>query len=148
MQQGPPAEATQEVRQQFLEERDGKLGATEEREEAARILEEKSPMDDAPLRDESPVVETIDLDDAEDNPEEFVKARNRRQPGEPNPDEDPLEFLPGELDQARPLKKLLKPEEMVGRSFLMPEKSDRTRERARITELITDCQKGFEKHPE
>ena len=144
----PPTDLDPEQLKEYHETRDKKLGTQEEQEEAARILSEKTPMDDGPLRDEPPVVETIDLDDPEDNPESFIRERNRRKPGEPNPNEDPLEFMPGELEQARPIEEILPPKELIGRSFLMGENADKTRDRAIITELIEDHRRRFEEHPE
>jgi hypothetical protein len=53
------------------------------------------------------------------------------------------------LDTELPTEdKKLKPEEMIDRTFLMPEQEDGTRDRAKIVELIKDHRHGMETNPD
>ena len=96
---------------------------------------------DRPIKDQ-PIVETVE-DPDQDAPEP-VKARK---PGQVNPNLDPLE-LQGKLRTTNPtVKDKLMPNEVVGRSFLMPPGEDGQRFRAFIKERITLTRKELLKDP-
>jgi hypothetical protein len=67
---------------------------------------------------------------------EHVKTRK---PGDPNPLREPLKFNKGTLRTENPTEKGLKPEEMIGRTFLLPPTQDGSRYRAKIMSKIQDA---------
>ena len=100
------------------------------------------PMD-LPLKDR-PTVETVDEDD--DLPDHL---RSRRKPGDPNPDDEPRPFLRNELRTENPtLASQLPPEELVGRTFLMPPEEDGSRFRAKIIEEVNRNKDEGDQDPE
>ena len=108
-----------------------------------RDPEYQSPMAGPSLRD-MPLVETLNEDD--DNVADHV--RDPRKPGDPNPDQDPMKFTVDRLDTVNPTVPDVAPDDMQGRTFLMPPREDGTRHRARIVKMIADHKKDLEHHPE
>jgi len=93
-----------------------------------------SPLDQPPLRD-TPVVETIDED--EDLAPHLRKKGGTEVPKE-QPDVTPemVDFVLESLRTVNPTASRLTPEEMIGRTFLMPPKDDGTRHRAKIIDKV------------
>ena len=102
-------------------------------------------MDDPPLSKE-PMPPPDDLKD----PSLPSHVRDKRQPGDPNPKNEPLDLSTGmETDgTVDPTAKNLPPKELVGRTFLLPPDARNARERAVITELIKDHKSGRDNDPE
>ena len=98
---------------------------------------------ETPLKD-LPEVETVDEDD--DLP---AHLRKQRQPGDPNPNQEPKQFRRNELRTERPvMASMLPPDEVVGRTFLMPPEEDGSRYRAKIVEKIQETRAECDKHPD
>lgn len=102
--------------------------------------EDESPMDQ-PLKD---LPEVTTVDDDEDLAEHL---RDQRKPGAPNPDLEPLKFK-DTLENPNPTVKNLTPDQLVGRSFLMPPTADGSRVRAKIVEKIQQHKKKLEEQPD
>ena len=101
-----------------------------------------SPMDQPPLKD-SPIVETIDDD------EDLAPHMKARAPGEENPTEAPIDFeYLQSLWTDNPTVSSLPPEEMKGRSFLMPPEENGDRYRAKILERVKLTKAEREKNPD
>ena len=118
----------------------------EELQRQRRIKDEldyHSPYDDPSLRD-TPVVETVD---DEDDLSPHLKQPERK-PGDPNPQNIPRDFTLEDLSAANPVSPNLPPEEMIERTFLMPEEEDGSRYRAKIIERIQASQEELAKDPE
>ncbi|CAB9518379.1 hypothetical protein SEMRO_929_G221330.1 [Seminavis robusta] len=96
-----------------------------------------SPMDQPPLS-QQPEVETVNEDD--ENLADHVK--DRRQPGEPNRNDDPLDLKFDFMHKENPTVEGLPPEEMLDRTFLMPPAEDGTRVRAKIIERVDNTKKN------
>ena len=106
-------------------------------------VNEATPMDEPKLSDR-PEVETVDEDEEFMNPD----AKTKRKPGEPNPDEDPLELKFDYMQPANPTIPGLPPEEMINRTFLMPPADDGSRVRAKIIERINHHKDQAQQHPD
>ena len=116
-------------------------------QEQRRIKDEfdyHSPYDDPSLRD-TPEVETVDEDDEDLAPHQ---RQPDRKPGDPNPREEPRDFTLEDLSAANPVNPSLPPEEMIDRTFLMPEEEDGSRFRAKIIERVQASREELEKHPD
>ena len=113
------------------------------------VISEESPMDDPSLRDQ-PEAEPIDLKDKEQQPRHIVDKENRRKIGEPNPNNEPLEFTPEEMETDNPTvgPPPPTPEECIGRSVLLPPEEDGVRQRAYIDSMIEEHLDGMKKIPE
>jgi len=70
-----------------------------------------------------------------------------RKPGEENPLDKPLKFGKRALQTLNPTEDNLKPEEMIGRTFLMPPAADGSRHRAKIMESVRDMKDKAHKEP-
>jgi len=70
-----------------------------------------------------------------------------RKPGEENPLDKPLKFGKRALQTLNPTEDNLKPEEMIGRTFLMPPTADGSRHRAKIMESVRDMKDKAHKEP-
>ena len=116
---------------------------TEEMQRIKDELDYHSPYDDPPLKD-TPLVETVD-DDEDLAPHQ---REPDRKPGDPNPDEVPRDFTLEDLSAANPVQPSLPPEEMIDRTFLMPEESDGSRYRAKILERVQASQEELAKNPD
>ena len=110
-------------------------------EDAESQPQGRSPMDSVPLR-QAPVVETVD----EENDPDYMHLRK---PGEPNPNQEAVDFILDKLrtENATEERKLT-PEEMIGRTFLMPPGKDGSRDRAIIQERIAASRDELKKDPE
>ena len=88
--------------------------------------EYKSPMMNPSLKNES--------DKAWSEEEQSLLAEHlkNRKPGENNPLQEPIKFHKKGLHTLNPVETGLKPEEMIGRTFLMPPTADGSRHRAKI----------------
>ena len=116
--------------------------AATEAEEALDAAEEKTPMD-SPLKD-MPEVETVDEDD-----ELPPQLRERTKLPSELSEEELARFLVDSLKTDNPVETTrLPPEEMIGRTFLMPPEEDGTRVRAKIIELVHDLKKDAHQDPE
>ena len=98
-----------------------------------------SPMDDVPLKD-APVVDGVDDD-------EYLAPHLREADQRTDPDE-PLDLGLEYMEAANPVEHGLEPEDMIGRTFLMPPEEDGTRVRAKIMERIKCTRKELAKNPE
>ena len=99
-----------------------------------------SPMDDPPLQDE-PVVEMFR------DPDEDVAPQIRDKKDK----EDPEEARTFEFENLRtenPTAQGLSPDDLIGRTFLMPPDNDGSRVRARIIQKIQDHKQDLQEHPE
>ena len=105
-----------------------------------------TPMDDPPLK-HFPTVETVtEEEEQEDLPPHL---RDKRKPGDPNPEAEPFDFAFDNLKTDNPVETFnVPPEEMIDRTFLMPPAEDGSRVRAKIVERVQDMQAGMESHPE
>jgi len=70
-----------------------------------------------------------------------------RKPGEENPLDKPLKFGKRALQTLNPTEDNLKPEEMIGRTFLMPPTADGSRHRAKIVESARDMKDKAHRDP-
>ena len=105
--------------------------------------EEPTPTVNPPLRD-LPEVETVEED--EDLPDHL---RSNRKPGDPNPAQKPVDFLLDNLRTENPMvHEQLSPEDLPGRSFLMPPEEDGSRYRAKIIEQVQLSKDEAAKHPD
>ena len=96
-----------------------------------------SAMDDPPLKDQ-PLVSEVEKE--EDMP---PHQRSTHKPGrEKIIDEAPLDLSTDPMDAPNPTVRDLDPEQLPGRTFLMPEEQDGTRHRAKILEMIEDYKNG------
>ena len=101
-----------------------------------------SPMDQPPLKD-TPVVDTVEPD------EDLPPHMKGRSPGEPNPLETPIDFdMLKSLWTENPVQPGLPPEELPGRTFLMPPEENGDRYRAKIIERIKLTKEEREKDPD
>ncbi len=106
----------------------------------------KPPMKDLP---EQPL-ESM-WHDPEDRPKQ-LDPKNK--PGRKHHNNEPLDFSTHPLKTERKTIKTkdMTPEDLIGRSFLMPEEDDGTRDRAVVTQLLTDFRKDVinktKDHPE
>ena len=108
-------------------------------------LDKPTSMDNTPLKD-MPVVEMFEVKESEDYPE-FM--RETREPGGPNPKNTPFKFEPGSLKtDAQVETKRLPPEELVGRTFLMPPLENGERHRAKLLEILHDHKEATREHVE
>ncbi len=96
---------------------------------------------DTPLR-KMPEVETVDEED-----EDLADHIKQRRPGEDNPNQEALKFDVDVLETPNPTVSNLTPEEMIGRTFLMPPEEDGTRHRAKIIKRIDNMQKDIDNDP-
>ena len=105
-------------------------------------LDKPTPMDRGKLKD-APIVDTVDED------EDLAPHLKGRAPGEPNPLETPIDMkLLEELWTNNPTQPGLPPEELPGRSFLMPPEENGDRYRAKILEKIKLSKEEREKDPD
>ncbi len=81
----------------------------------------KSPMSNKPLKDEEEKLWS------EEEQSQLAEHLRHRKPGEKNPLEEPLKFHKKALATLNPTETGLKPEEMIGRTFLMPPTQDGSR---------------------
>ena len=105
-----------------------------------------TPMDDTPLSQrKEPMVETIDKEE-----DIAPQARLPKTPhGAPNPDETPRDFtLEEPLKTDQPTIPNLPPEEMIGRTFLMPPQEDGTRLHAKILERVHASREELKANPD
>ena len=89
-----------------------------------------SPMNNKPLKDEN---EKVWSDEEKSQLAEHLK---HCKPGEKNPLQEPLKFAKKALANLNPTETGLKPEEMIGRTFLMPPTADRSHHRAKIVSKV------------
>ena len=91
------------------------------------------------------MIETIDEEE-----DVAPQARLPKTPhGAPNPDESPRYFtLEEPLKTDRPTVPNLPPEEMIGRTFLMPPQEDGTRLRAKILERVRASREELKANPD
>ena len=78
----------------------------------------------------------------------MVKHLNERQLGEDNPLQEPLKFNKRALDTLNPTERDLMPEEMIGRTFLMPPTADGSRYRAKIMSKVQAMKEDAQSQPE
>ena len=107
--------------------------------------EDRSPMDDPPLHS-SPQVRF----DPQDVQQDFApEVRDKRKPGDPNPDQVPLDFTFETLRTENPTMQVqLPPDELIDRTFLMPTQEDGSRVRAKIIERVNKYKEGVNDDPE
>ena len=99
-------------------------------------------MDRTKLKD-APIVDTVDEE------EDLTPHLKGRAPGEPNPSQRPVDMeLLEELWTNNPTQPGLPPEELPGRSFLMPPEENGDRYRAKILERIKLSKEEREKDPD
>ena len=101
----------------------------------------KSPMDEPPLK-EMPEVETVNEDD--DN---IAVHQKDPPPQGTSTAEDPMKLNKKLMKAANPVDAGLPPEEMIDRTFLMPEAEDGTRVRAKILERVDQFKNGAMQDP-
>ena len=70
-----------------------------------------------------------------------------RKPGEENPLDEPLKFGKRALQTLNPTEDNLKPEEMIGQTFLMPPTADGSCHRAKIMESVRDMKDKAHQDP-
>ena len=70
-----------------------------------------------------------------------------QKPGEENPLDEPIKFGKRALQTLNPMEDNLKPEEMIGRTFLMPPTADGSRHRAKIMESAHNVKGEAHKEP-
>ena len=97
-------------------------------------INESSPMTDTPISDMAPT---------EPDTDPSLLAEHLR-PDDHERGEEPLRMKDYELFTENPTVERLDPENMVGRTFLMPEAEDRTRARAKIVERIIEHKGQYE----
>jgi len=100
------------------------------------------PMMNPPLKDEK---EKIWSDEDQSLLSEHLKARK---PGTDNPLQEPLKFHKKTLVTLNPTDKGLTPEEMIGRTFLMPPEADGSRHRAKIMSEVQKMKDKAHESPE
>ncbi len=105
------------------------VGEEEEDEES----QYHSPMDSKPLRDESEQPLESLWNDEDERPEQLDPTNK---PGQKEHNGAPLDFRTDPLDTPHPAEKGLEPEELIGRSMLMPPGEDGSRVRAKIIEQM------------
>ena len=94
------------------------------------------------LRD-APLVETVDDED-----ELADHLKTKRQPGTDNPNQEPIDFGQQSLETNNPVEKGISPDNLIGRSFLMPPEEDGSRVRAKILEAIESTKDEAANQPE
>ena len=99
-----------------------------------------SPMDDPPLKD-MPEVETVDEDE-----DLAPHLRSKRKAGDPNPNDEPIDLQ--FMATPWPTEPDLPPDQLPGRTFLMPPEEDGSRYRAKIIAMIKDHKQDIVDHPE
>ena len=108
------------------------------------------PDDDLLSPDNTPRVSLRDIPEVStvDNEEDLADHLKRlRQPGEPNPKQDPLNLRDMLMEPNKVNTKDIPPDQLPGRTFLMPPLEDGTRHRARILERISLTKEQKEKDP-
>ena len=105
----------------------------------------RSPMDSPPLRDEPDQPMDAMWNDPEDRPD---PPNSANKPGREEHNNIPLDFSSDPLETELPTVKGLTPEELIGRSILMPPGEDGSRNRATIIQLIDDMKNNARDHPE
>jgi len=100
------------------------------------------PMMNPPLRDEK---EKMWSNEDQSLLAEHLKARK---PGAGNPLQEPIKFLRKSLATPNPTEKGLTPEEMIGRTFLMPPEADGSRHRAKIMSEVQKMKNKGHESPE
>ena len=83
--------------------------AKKEQERLKEVLDYHSPLDEPPLKD-LPTVETVDEDE---DLAPHLRESEQRKPGDPNPDEKPMDFTFNPIPVANPTTPGLPPEEMT-----------------------------------
>ena len=104
-------------------------------EEKNEILNEVTPMDDLPLRDQ-PLVETVDEDE---DLSPHLRERN---------DDGTLNLDSKEMSTLNPTVPDLPPGEMIDRTFLLPPEEDGQRYRAKILKIMEEDQAKLASNPE
>jgi len=79
--------------------------------------------------------------------DDLANHLKHRKPGEENPLDEPLKFGKRALQTLNPTEDNLKPEEMIGRTFLMPPTADGSRHRAKIMESVRDMKDKAHEDP-
>ena len=87
------------------------------------------------------------MDDEEDLAPHLREIAQRK-PGDPNPNEEPLDFTFNPIPAANPTIAGLPPEEMIDHTFLMPEQEDGSRVRAKIIERVQAHKDELAKDPD
>jgi len=100
------------------------------------------PMMNPPLKDEK---EKTWSDEDQSLLAEHLKAQK---PGTDNPLQEPLKFRKKSLVTLNPTDKGLTPEEMIGRTFLMPPEADGSRHRAKIMSEVQQMKDKAHESPE
>lgn len=102
----------------------------------------KTPMNTSRMKDtqDEPFVETVEGDDDEDDDKPPLKDNVKERLGK----DKPRDFRAENLKTPNPTVKGLSPEDMIGRTFLMPPEEDHTRHRAKIIGLVEDYKKGMD----
>ena len=109
-------------------------------ETVTEVDEDYSPMDDPPLLEE-PVIEMFR------DPDEDVAPQIRDKKDKEDPDEArTFEFE--NLRTENPTAKGLSPDDLIGRTFLMPPDDDGARVRAQVIQKIQDQRQDLQEHPE
>jgi hypothetical protein len=99
------------------------------------------PMGD-PSLSEQPYAMAVDPKDAD-----LAPHLKERQPGEANPNDEPLLFINKQLTTPNPTVEGLSPNQMEGRSFLMPPEDNGTQKHAKFIQMVNKYKDGMESHP-
>ena len=79
---------------------------------------------------------------------QLAEHLKNRKPGEKNPLQEPLKFAKKALASLNPTERGLKPEEMIGRTFLLPPTADGSRHRAKIMSKVREMKDKAHADPE
>ena len=107
-------------------------------------LDDPTPLDDPPLRD-LPTVETVPDEEDTDEVPPHIRTDPRADPNDPD---SHLDFTWQSLRTENPTVQGLPPEEMAGRTFLMPPAEDGSRVRAQIISRVQEHKRDLEAHPD
>ncbi len=105
----------------------------------------RSPMDSTPLREESEQPLESLWKDEDERPEQLDPTNK---PGRKEHNGVPLDFRTDPLDTPNPTEKGLEPEELLGRSILMPPGKDGSRVRAKIVQQLDNLRDKAHKKKE
>jgi hypothetical protein len=106
--------------------------------------EEYTPMDDPPLS-KRPTVDTVEDDDEDE--ELAPHLREHKDDGDPIISNRPLNLDLEDMATERPVEpNRLPPEEMKGRTFLLPPRDDGTRYRAKIIDMVNAHKDKAQEH--
>ena len=100
-----------------------------------------SSMGNTPMKD-MPESDGVDIQDVSE------PSQPRRKFGETNPDNDPVDLRFKNMENPNPTLGGLSPNEMIGRTFLLPPEEDGTRHRAKVIQQMEETTAALADNPE